>query len=135
MEPLIDQPPFVQALEQHAAAEKRTRRRASLLSPAEIHAALLTGKCAMGITWPGRLTESESQPKATALLRLSVAARFPVRTTFSISANRGGKNERMANRCMSRCLAVSGRLGSIAKRHGQITIGFEPAADVVRFRI
>ena len=110
---MIDQPPFVQALEQLVAAEK-ARHSKGLLTPSQIYAALLAGKCAMGITWPGRLPEAEGTPTTTASLRLSVAALPGSQDVFNFRETRWEKRAD-GEPLHVPLLSVAGRLGSIAK--------------------
>jgi ABC-type glycerol-3-phosphate transport system substrate-binding protein len=60
MTPLIDQPPYVRALEELVAAAKASRGADARLSPSEAFAALRAGHCALALTWPtaGATTES-----------------------------------------------------------------------------
>ena len=65
MKPLIDTPPFVQALEKMAAAERRAAGSAegtSFADPADVYRALADGRAALGITWPSAQFVNESTP-------------------------------------------------------------------------
>src|SRR5947207_5804318 len=52
MAPLIDQPPYVRALEDLAAAAKAGGYTDQRLTPVEIFAEMRAGHCAMALTWP-----------------------------------------------------------------------------------
>jgi multiple sugar transport system substrate-binding protein len=52
MAPLIDQPPFIRALEELVAAAKAGGFTEQRLTPQQAFAALRAGKCGMAITWP-----------------------------------------------------------------------------------
>src|SRR2546421_11985313 len=51
MTPLIDQQPYVRALEELVAAAKLGSFGDSRLTPAEAWGALMNGECAMALTW------------------------------------------------------------------------------------
>jgi ABC-type glycerol-3-phosphate transport system substrate-binding protein len=59
-EPLIDQPPYVRALEELVSAAKSAGTSGSRLSPEEAFRALAQGKCAMAVTWPPAGASGES---------------------------------------------------------------------------
>lgn len=61
MTPLIDQPPYVRALEELIAAAKLGGFAETRQTPAEAWSALLTGGCAMALTWPQAGGEAANQ--------------------------------------------------------------------------
>jgi multiple sugar transport system substrate-binding protein len=52
VEPLVDQPPYVRALEELVASAKAAKGSELRNSPEEAFEALLSGRCAMAVTWP-----------------------------------------------------------------------------------
>jgi ABC-type glycerol-3-phosphate transport system substrate-binding protein len=52
LEPLIDQPPYIRALEELVAAAKTGGFSDRLMAPAQVFAELQAGHCAMAISWP-----------------------------------------------------------------------------------
>jgi ABC-type glycerol-3-phosphate transport system substrate-binding protein len=72
MDPLIDQPPFVWALEELVAAAQAGGITESRLTPDQAFAALRAGECGMAITWPpselAAASEADAAPLAFALL-------------------------------------------------------------------
>jgi multiple sugar transport system substrate-binding protein len=56
MEPLIARPPFVQALQELAAASKQGLPEQLQADPAAVRAAFWQGRCGMALTWPSAAT-------------------------------------------------------------------------------
>ena len=52
LEPLIDGPPFVRALEELVAAAKLSPKAATGFTPADTRAAFWQGRCGLALTWP-----------------------------------------------------------------------------------
>jgi multiple sugar transport system substrate-binding protein len=70
MTPLIDQPPYVRALEELVAAAKTAGYAGQRLDPAEVFKKIRSGNCAMAIAWA--VTNTADQPSvADANLRFS----------------------------------------------------------------
>jgi multiple sugar transport system substrate-binding protein len=111
MAPLIDQPPYVRALEELVSAAKASEGLKSPLSPAEAFAALGAGKCAMALTWPpaGKAADATSanRPRIrfAALPGSSEAYRFATQSWESRSEEDRGAIP---------LLSVDGRMAAVA---------------------
>lgn len=113
MEPLIDRKPFVKALDELVASSAFGPANHAKLTPAFAREAILSGHCAMAISWPvsDQADRRADRPKKS----------FPVSTsvlpgsdeTFNFSDDqwqkRKGKDRHVP------LLGVSGRLGSVLK--------------------
>jgi multiple sugar transport system substrate-binding protein len=115
MASLVDQPPYVRALEELVAAARAGGFAEQRLTPAEVFAEIRAGRCAMAITWPAAgLGESTTTDKETrlrfALLPGSGQAyRFATKTW----ENRGqGENSHLP------LLAASGRMAAVSSSSG-----------------
>lgn len=62
LEPLIDQPPFVRALEELVAAVKAAKADKMRTSPAEAFQAIASGQCVMALAWPTSGVSGELPP-------------------------------------------------------------------------
>src|SRR5881275_1729614 len=86
MTPLIDQPPYVRALEELVAAAKAGGYSEGRLNPAEVFAEIRAGHCAMALTWPvnevaaHQAAESEAKLLFAPLPGSSQAYRFATRS-------------------------------------------------------
>ncbi len=63
--PLIDQPPFVKALDELVSAAKSCGSADDPLDPAGVRAALLAGQCALALTWPTAAHSQDSKSPAS----------------------------------------------------------------------
>jgi multiple sugar transport system substrate-binding protein len=72
LSPLIDQPPYVRALEELVAAAKAGGYSGQRLRPHEIFQQLRAGHCAMAITWPESQLAASTAADADAKLRFAM---------------------------------------------------------------
>ncbi|HMC11830.1 MAG TPA: extracellular solute-binding protein [Pirellulaceae bacterium] len=111
MMPLIDQPPYVRALEELVAAAKVGGFAEQRLTPTEVFAEMRAGHCAMAITWPtadisdSATTEKETRLRFALLPGASQAYRFATKTWES-------RSEDDASHVPLRC--VWGRMAALA---------------------
>ncbi len=113
MEPLVDGEPFVRALEELVAAAKYGPANSEQLSPHDARRQLLSGKCAMAVTWPSGASESpgadEREPQ-----RMNVSfAMLPGSTSsYNFTATKW-EPRRADDDPFVPLLGVAGRLGSV----------------------
>src|SRR5262245_16407929 len=86
MKPLIDQPPFVRALEELVGAAKAGGYSSQRLTPAEVFLKVRDGKCMMAVTWPAADLAGSQASEPTDNLRFAMlpgasqAYRFATKT-------------------------------------------------------
>jgi multiple sugar transport system substrate-binding protein len=86
MAPLIDQPPYVRALEELVAAAKSGQSADERMTPTEAFKALRAGRCAMALTWATSNIEDSSTSEIDAVIRFALlpgarqAYRFATKT-------------------------------------------------------
>jgi multiple sugar transport system substrate-binding protein len=74
MEPLINSPPFVRALDELKAATAYMPEDFRELTPAQVYARLVGGQAAMAITWPGRRFAGEEDQLEARSIQWSLIA-------------------------------------------------------------
>lgn len=114
MEPLIDRKPYVQAMDELAAANLFGPENYSDLTPAAARRAIFKGHCAMAISWPVNDRDGNGGT-GSAMKRypISVAPLPGSTVTFNFSDDQWQK--RKSKETHVPLLAVSGRLGSVLK--------------------
>jgi hypothetical protein len=86
MAPLIDQPPYVRALEELVGAAKSGRFSDERMTPADVFTALRAGRCAMALTWATSNIDDSSAGANDAAIRFALlpgarqAYRFATKT-------------------------------------------------------
>ena len=136
MEPLIDGPPFVRALEELVAASKLGPDSNKRLTPVEAKRQFLAGHAAMAFAWPSRAAasvdaasdasaDSASVRPQTAPQR-SVSPRCRVRWKSTISASSHGRHGRETNRCQFRCWPLPDDSAASPKRRNILTRPVRP---------
>ncbi len=116
MQPLIDQPPYVRALEELVAAAKSVGYADHLIEPGEVFQSIRRGSCAMAITWPlNEITAGDAQPfdsklRFALLPGSNEAFRFATKTWETRGA---GEESRIALR------AISGRMAAVSAASNQ----------------
>lgn len=114
MEPQIDRPPFVRALEELVAAAKFGPADAQKMSPHDARHRLLSGKAAMACCWPTPALLADEKPR-------NEPVDFPVRFvelpgSSDVFADDLGWTQRTPEEDRHvPLLSVSGRLGSVVK--------------------
>jgi multiple sugar transport system substrate-binding protein len=114
MQPQIDRPPFVRALEELVAAAKLGPKNAQEMTPHDARRELLSGRAAMAVCWPTRAIVAGQEP-------LGEPVRFPVRFAElpgspDVYADDLGWVQRTPEEHQRvPLLSVSGRLGSVVK--------------------
>jgi ABC-type glycerol-3-phosphate transport system substrate-binding protein len=131
MEPLIDGPPFVRALEEQVEALGKTAAEHLRADPGDVRRAFWAGRCGMAITWPSsaqrdaRPTPSEN-PKGSPTdgkdakaegreIRLSLAE-LPGSTEVYNIASQAWETRRVDEDARVPLLGVAGRLGVVTTR-------------------
>jgi ABC-type glycerol-3-phosphate transport system substrate-binding protein len=118
MQPLIDQPPYVRALEELVAAARSAGYADDWTEPGEVFQSIRRGHCAMALTWPvNELTAGGPEPFDTklrfALLPGSNEAyRFATKTWETRGA---GEESRIALR------AISGQMAAVSAASDKAT--------------
>ncbi len=119
MEPLIAQPPFVQALEALSAIAKSAERSA-VMSPLEVRQAYLRGECAMAITWPSRAAPQETVGSTPRLVQF---AELPGSDRVYNIRDQKWETRRPEDLPVVPLLGVSGRVGSVTKESSRARTG------------
>ncbi len=118
MQPLIDSPAFVRALDELAIAAKCGPTDAMEYSPADVRRLLLGGRCAMGLTWPSSAEvdagEAVQTPTDAASVSLITAELPGARQVYSM-ADQQWKDRKSSESGRVTLLSVSGRVGSVTK--------------------
>jgi multiple sugar transport system substrate-binding protein len=147
MEPLVAGPPFVQALQELAAAAKLGPADALRCDPAAVRAAFWSGRCGMALTWPtaakegrgerdeGRGTRGEGRgekglaaavagPDSGKDIRVGFAELPGSRKVFNVST---GVSDRRADDESPHVplLSIAGRLGVVGKDSPQADAAFQ----------
>lgn len=122
MEPLIDGPPFVRALEELVAASKLGPDSNKRLTPVEAKRQFLAGHAAMAFAWPSRAAaagvdaasdaSADSAPDSAA--KISFAALPGALEVYNFSEQSWSSRKRDESLSIP-LLAVAGRLGSVTK--------------------
>ena len=113
MEPMIDLPPFVRALEELAEAAKYGPADIAKISPHDARRALLAGRCAMALTWPTNATALDDEETTTAGVPLACAELPGSGEVFDFHGSWQQRSSDEDERVP--LLSIAGRLGSIAK--------------------
>jgi multiple sugar transport system substrate-binding protein len=113
MEPLIDQPPFVRALEEMIAACRQPSTDTSNLSPDEIAARLLSGEAAIGITWPSPAHKAPEQIAAQAVFSI---APLPGAADVYQMSDKSWQTRTGGTAVTIPLLGTTGRIGAVARR-------------------
>ncbi len=119
MTPLIDQPPYVRALEELVAAAKSAGYGSQRLSPIEIFHNIRAGQCTMAITWPvgdlaaSAATDADAKLRFALLPGSSQAYRF---ATKSWEARSVGDEPRVSLRSISGRMAAASSSSSDPRR-------------------
>lgn len=109
MEPLIDGPPYVRALEELQSVAQLLPSSALQTTPADAQRRLLSGQCAMAITWPTReLNAVALEHSGEPALRCAELPGSP-----DVYNNQAGQWQSLDEVSRVPLLGISGRLGSI----------------------
>lgn len=116
MEPLIDSPPFVQALKELVAAAKHGPAEAIEYSPADVRQLLLTGRCSIGLTWPSAASGQgvEAPPDDAPMVSLT-AAGLPGSDRVYCQGDGQWQQREPEETGRVTLLGVAGRIGSVVK--------------------
>ncbi|MEK6235399.1 MAG: extracellular solute-binding protein [Planctomycetales bacterium] len=115
MEPMINRPPFVKALEQLVQAAKSGPPRQLESAPQEVYRSFLSGRCGMALAWPdsnvvSELGSQEDEPPAS-----MICAEVPgSREVFDLGRDEWTPREEGESIHVA-LLGVEGRLGSVSK--------------------
>ncbi len=118
MQPLIDSPPFVRALDELVLAAKQGSSDALTYSPADVRRLLVGGRCAMGLTWP---SNAEAEANRGDQLRTDAAtvslrtAELPGARQVFYMGDQQWQDRKSSESGRVTLLSVSGRLGSVTK--------------------
>ncbi len=139
MEPLIDGPPFVRALEEQVETLGENVAEQLRADPADVRRAFWAGRCGMAITWPSHArtdkrsasAEASSQAKAADKeapvegreIRLSVAE-LPGSTEVYNIASQNWETRRPEEETRVPLLGIAGRLGVVTTRCASIDTAF-----------
>jgi multiple sugar transport system substrate-binding protein len=111
MQPLIDSPPFVRALEELTAAAQHS---APGHTPTEARRIFLAGQSAMALTWPSRADDASPETSSEREDWIGIAELPGAREAFSQRADSWEElQENDSGR--STLLAAAGRLGSVTR--------------------
>jgi multiple sugar transport system substrate-binding protein len=113
MEPLIDGPPFVRALEEQIAATGTDAKEALRADPAAVRRAFWAGRCGMAVTWPSA-AEKEIKP-AGHEIRLGVAELPGSMDVYNI-APQAWESRRADEDPRVPLVGAAGRLGMVTSR-------------------
>lgn len=116
MDPLIASPPFVKALEELVAAAKFGDPDSTKLAPADVRKLLVSGRCAMGLTWPSAVEASADEGTVNSPRPgILAAAELPASTqAYHVGDSQWQARESTETGHVT-LLSVSGRLGSVVK--------------------
>jgi multiple sugar transport system substrate-binding protein len=117
LEPLIDQPPYVRALEELVAAVKAGGS-AQRKSPSEAFTALISGHCAMALTWPTASLRTEPSPARTSKLAF---APLPVSKQAYRLSTGAWEQRGVEDTGPVPLLAASGRMAAVSASSPQAT--------------
>jgi len=109
MTPLVDQPPYVRALEELVAAAKLGGFAEAHQEPAGAYSALLKGSCAMALTWAMPRSESSASSTARIAFALVPGSSQSFRLATKTWENRGEDDPAHVS-----LLAISGRMAAVA---------------------
>jgi len=116
MDPRIDAPPFVRALEELVAAAELGPAEAIRYSPADVRRELLAGHCAMALTWPSRAEGGGAIVEADEREPLSVGiAELPPSTDVYEPDDAEWRMREESETGHVTLLGIAGRLGSLTK--------------------
>lgn len=115
MEPLVDGPPFVRALEELVAASRHGLADERTFGPAEVRRAFRSGQCALALSWPvSALVEGDQAAGdrriETGFVPLPGSAEVYGPGAKAWEMRREGESPRVP------LLGLAGRLGSVTKR-------------------
>lgn len=120
LEPWIDQPPFVRALEELAAVTRSMPTSARSRTPAEAMSMLLSGQAVMAMTWPSAAHKDVTDLPTDARFGIAV---LPGSTEVYQVSNRTWQPHRASNGTADQVtvvstplLGASGRIGAVARR-------------------
>jgi multiple sugar transport system substrate-binding protein len=111
MEPLVDGPPFVRALEELVAAARFAPSDQLRSDPAAVRQAFWQGRCAMALTWP---TASLPQPTADPNVQAGVVELPGCSSVYNVS-KRAWETEPERRIRHVPMLSMTGRVGAVAK--------------------
>jgi len=115
MEPLIAGPPFVRALSELLAVHERQPDFALEMTPAKARRWLLSGKCAMAITWPTRHVVNEGAAEDGNIIDDLPLGCAPLPGSDEVYDFRTGGWETLDQPARVSLLGIAGRVGSVSR--------------------
>jgi len=111
MEPLIDGPPFVRALEELVAAAGKNPAEQLSFDPGAVRRAFWAGQCGMALTWPSAADKTAPEPKTAFRLGL---AELPGSTDVYNIGSQNWESRRAGEDPHVPLLGVAGRVGTLS---------------------
>ncbi len=123
MEPLVDGPPFVRALEELVADARLGPSNMSELDPPAVRREFLAGHAALALSWPGHAGTRDHQPEGTSpaagFVELPGSAKVYNISGQAWESRDGQENSRVP------LLGLAGRLGSVTSQARQPDNAFQ----------
>ena len=118
MEPLIAGPPFVRALEELVAVHRGQAPEILQFDPSDARKELVSGRCAMAVTWPSRVDDAADEPSSAPVLPLAAAELPGSREVFHLGDRQWQARDRVDDGRVT-LLGVAGRVGAVSSTTSQ----------------